>query len=153
MFDWLGDNAWAAWLSASILLAVAEMASMDLILIMLAAGAVVGMLTAVIGLPVAIQVIAASVTALAALALVRPAMAKRLHGGPELALGHGKLVGKQGVCIERITTHEHGRIKLAGEIWTAEPYDESVVIEVGQTVDVLEIRGATAIVHPIPELP
>ena len=152
MLDWLGDNAWAAWLSASILLAMAELASMDLILIMLAAGAVVGMLTALIGLPVAIQVIAASVTALAALALVRPAMAKRLHGGPELALGHGKLVGKQGVCVERITTHEHGRIKLAGEIWTAEPYDESVVVEVGQTVDVLEIRGATAIVHPLPEL-
>ena len=152
MLDWLGDNAWAAWLSASILLAVAEMASMDLILIMLAAGGVVGMLAALIGLPVAIQVIAASVTALAALALVRPAMAKRLHGGPELALGHGKLVGKQGVCTERISIHDPGRIKLAGEIWTAQPYDESVVIEPGQTVDVLEIRGATAIVHPLPEL-
>jgi len=150
--DWLSDNAWAAWLAASILLSVAELASMDLILIMLAAGAVVGMAAAIIGLPVAIQVIGASVTALAALSLIRPAMTRRLHGGPDLALGHGKLVGKQGVCTERITTHEPGRIKRAGEIWTAEPYDETVVIEPGQTVDVLEIRGATAIVHPLPEL-
>ena len=153
MFDWLGDNAWAAWLSASILLAVAEMASMDLILIMLAAGAVVGMVVSFFPVPVAVQVIAASGAALAALALVRPAMAKRLHGGPELALGHGKLVGKQGICTERISIHDPGRIKLAGEIWTAEPYDDTVVIEPGQTVDVLEIRGATAIVHPLPELP
>ncbi len=153
MMDWLSDNAWGAWLAAAIVLSVAEMASMDLILIMLAGGAVVGMLAAIIGLPVAIQVIAGSVSALALLALIRPAMAKRLHGGPELSLGHGKLVGKQGVCTERITVHDPGRIKLAGEIWTAEPYDEHVVIEPGQTVDVLEIRGATAIVHPVPELP
>lgn len=150
--DWMRDHAWETWLALSIVLGVAELASMDLILLMLAGGALVGVLAAVLGLPFAIQVIAASVSAVAALALVRPAVAKRLHGGPELALGHGKLVGKQGVCTERISQYQPGRIKLAGEIWSAQPYDETVVIEPGQTVDVLEIRGATAIVHPLPEL-
>jgi membrane protein implicated in regulation of membrane protease activity len=150
--DWIGDHAWQAWLALSILLGVAELASMDLILLMLAAGALVGMVAAMATLAGPLQVILASAAALAALALVRPTIAKRLHGGPDLALGHGKLVGKQAVVTERITAMEPGRIKLAGEIWTAEPYDETVTIEPGRMVDVLQIRGATAIVHPLPEL-
>ena len=43
-----------------------------------------------------------------------------------------------------------GRIRLAGEIWSAAPYDENLTIEPGETVEVFEIRGATAYVHPVP---
>ena len=150
--DWFRDHAWETWLALSILLGVAELASMDLILLMLAGGALIGMVAAVVGLGVPIQVVLASAAALAALALVRPTIVRRLHSGPDLALGHGKLVGKQALVTERITAMAPGRIKLAGEIWTAEPYDETVTIEPGRMVDVLQIRGATAIVHPLPEL-
>jgi membrane protein implicated in regulation of membrane protease activity len=150
--DWIRDHAWETWLALSIILGVAELASMDLFLLMLAVGALVGMVAATAGAPVALQVVLASVAAIAALALVRPTIAKRLQGGPDLSLGHGKLVGKQAVVTERITAMEPGRIKLAGEFWTAEPYDETVVIEPGRMVDVLQIRGATAIVHPLPEI-
>lgn len=152
MMDWLGDNAWAAWLSASILLLVAETLSMDAVLLMLAAGAAVGMLAALLGLAVPLQVILASVTAVAALALVRPSLVKRLHHGPELTLGHSKLIGRQGLVVERITSQEPGRIRLAGEIWSAQPYDETITIEPGETVDVMQIKGATALVHPVPRL-
>jgi membrane protein implicated in regulation of membrane protease activity len=150
--DWMRDHAWETWLALTLILGVAELASMDLVLLMLAGGALVGMLAALLGLPGVAQVILGSAAALAALALVRPTIARRLHGGPDLSLGHGKLVGKQGIVTERITAMEPGRIKLAGEIWTAEPYDESEIIEPGRMVDVLQIRGATAIVHPLPEL-
>jgi membrane protein implicated in regulation of membrane protease activity len=150
--DWIRDHAWETWLALSIMLGVAELASMDLILLMLAAGALIGMVAAVVGLAGPLQVIVASASALAALALIRPTIVRRLHGGPELSLGHGKLVGKQAVVTERITAMEPGRIKLAGEFWTAEPYDETVIIEPGRMVDVLQIRGATAIVHPLPEI-
>ena len=51
--DWLQEHAWETWLALTILLGVAEMVSLDLILIMLAAGAFVGMLTALLGLPIA----------------------------------------------------------------------------------------------------
>ena len=152
MMRWLGDHAWQAWLGTAIVLAGLEMLSLDLILIMLAAGAVVGMITAIAGLPVAVQILAAMATSVAALALVRPTMAKRMHGGPELSLGHGKLVGSQGTVTEEITALTPGRIKLAGEIWSALPYDERSTIQPGDTVEVLEIRGATAYVLLVPEL-
>jgi membrane protein implicated in regulation of membrane protease activity len=150
--DWLRDNLAAVWLGVAILLGVAELASMDLILMMLAAGALVGMLVALVGAGFAVSAIAAAVASVACLALVRPQLVKRLHSGPELSLGHGKLVGQQGVVTQRITGLEPGRIKLSGEIWSALPYDESLTIDPGSTVEVLQIRGATAYVHPVPSI-
>ncbi len=150
--DWLGDNQWAAWLALAAALGVAEMFSLDLILIMLAVGAIAGMLTGLLGGALVLQVLVAAGASVAMLALVRPGMVKRLHTGPELRLGHGKLVGQRGVVTERITSVEPGRIRLAGEIWSAAPYDEDLTIAPGETVEVFEIRGATAYVHPVPTL-
>ena len=149
--DWLSENSGprgSVWPS---LLGVAEMFSLDLILIMLAVGRVAGM---VAGLRSGPRSPCRSwwppATSVATLALVRPTLVKRLHGGPDLQVGHGKLVGKQGVVTERITGLEVGRVKVGGEIWSAAPYDETLIIEPGETVEVFEIRGATAYVHPMP---
>lgn len=150
--DWLSDHVAGVFLALAIMLGIAEMFSLDLILLMLALGALVGMATALLGAGFAVSAIAAAVASVACLAVVRPPLVKRLHSGPELSLGHGKLVGQQGVCTERITGLEAGRIKLAGEFWTAKPYDETLSIDPGSTVEVLEIRGATAYVHPVPSL-
>jgi membrane protein implicated in regulation of membrane protease activity len=150
--DWLRDNMWEAWLGLAILLGVAEMFSLDLILIMLAVGAIAGMVVAALDANAVVQVLVAAAAATGALALVRPNLVKKFHSGPELNLGHGKLVGQQGVVTQEITAQEHGRIKVGGEIWTAAPYDDSITIAPGETVEVFQIRGATAFVHPIPSL-
>jgi membrane protein implicated in regulation of membrane protease activity len=150
--DWIRDHLWETWLAISIALGVAEMFSLDLILAMLAAGAVIGMVTALLGLPIFVQVLAALAASTAMLAFVRPAFVKRLHGGPELSLGHGKLVGTRGLVTEEITGLAPGRIKAGGEIWTALPYDEHLRIAPGETVEILQIRGATAYVHPVATL-
>lgn len=150
--EWFRDHMWETWLGLAILLGVAEMFSLDLILMMLAVGAVAGMITAALDLNVAVQILAAAGASIAMLALVRPSMVKRLESGPPLQLGHDKLVGQQGVVTELVSAHEHGRIKLAGEIWTAAPYDDTLTIAPGEMVEVFQIRGATAYVHPIPRL-
>ena len=150
--DWIRDHLWETWLALSIGLGVAEMFSLDLILAMLAAGAVIGMVAALLGLPVFVQILAALAASPAMLAFVRPAFVKRLHGGPELSLGHGKLVGTRGLVTEEITGLAPGRIKAGGEIWTALPYDENLRIAPGETVEIFEIKGATAYVHPVPTL-
>ena len=150
--EWLSEHAWATWLGLTVLLAGAELVTMDLILIMLAAGALVGFVAAVLTLPVAVQVLAAAGASVAMLALLRPNLVKRLHHGPELRLGHGKLVGRQGIVTQDVSSMNPGRVRLSGEIWTAEPYDDTLTIAAGQTVEVLEIRGATAYVHPVPTL-
>ena len=146
---WVED--WQAWVGLAVLLGALELFSLDLILLMLAGGALLGMVAAIIGLPVVAQVLIALAGSVAALALVRPSVVKRLHGGPTLVLGHDALVGRQALVIERVSAHG-GQIKVGGDIWTARPYDEDLVIEPGATVDIFQIKGATALVHQVPEL-
>jgi membrane protein implicated in regulation of membrane protease activity len=147
--EWL--EGWQAWLSLAVLLGALELFSLDLILLMLAGGAVLGMVAALVGLPVIAQVLIALAGSVAALALVRPGVVKRLHSGPTLVLGHDALVGRQALVIDRVHAHG-GQIRIGGEVWTARPYDEDLVIEPGATVDIFAIKGATALVHQVPEL-
>ncbi len=147
--DWFHD--WQACLVHAIGLGAAELFSLDLMLLMLATGALAGMVAGLLALPVAVQIIAAVATSVGMLAFVRPSVVKRLHSGPELRLGHQALVGRQGIVVDEVSS-QGGQIKIGGEVWTARPYDENEVIEAGATVDVFEIRGATALVHKIPTL-
>ena len=150
--DWLNDHAWAAWLGIGAVLGVAEMFSLDLIFLMLAVGAMGGMVTAAFDAPVAAQVLVALGTSLATVTLLRPRLVARVHGGPSLSLGTTRLIGARGVVTAQITPTETGRVRLDGDVWSAAPYDAHLVIEPGETVEVLEIRGATAIVHPVARL-
>jgi membrane protein implicated in regulation of membrane protease activity len=146
-----GVQAWQVWLALAVLLGGLELVSLDLVLLMLAAGALVGAVTSLAGADVWLQVLAATAASAAALTVVRPSVVKRLHQGPTLVLGHEALVGKQGLVIEQVSC-QGGQVKINGEVWTARPYDEDLVIQPGARVDVLQIKGATALVHEIPEL-
>jgi membrane protein implicated in regulation of membrane protease activity len=150
--EWLGNHLWAAWLVLAVGLGVAEMVSLDLILIMVAVGAIVGAIAAGLSLPFVLQVLLAAGSSAAMLALVRPNLVQRLHSGPDLVTGTRKLVGQQGVVTEELSAHAPGRVKVAGEIWSACPYDDSLTIAPGEKVEVFAIRGATAYVHPVGEL-
>jgi membrane protein implicated in regulation of membrane protease activity len=150
--EWLGDHLWAAWLLLAVALGVAEMVSLDLILLMVAAGALVGALVALAGAPLILQVLLAAGASGAMLLLVRPSLVARLHDGPTLVSGHDRLVGQQGVVTEELSALNPGRVKVGGEIWSACPYDEGLTIPPGATVEVFAIRGATAYVHPVGEL-
>lgn len=147
MLDWLGNNGWAVWVGAAALLAIAELLSMDFVLLMLAFGALGGGATDALGAPVPVQVLVAVVVALGTLVFVRPSVVRRMHSGPELTMGHAALVGRKALVTEEVTSHA-GLVRLAGEVWTARPYDDGMTIPVGVTVDVFEIKGATAVVYP-----
>jgi membrane protein implicated in regulation of membrane protease activity len=150
--DWLSENAWSVWLGLTVALGAAEMLSLDFVLVMLAVGAGGGLVTALAGGSVVLQVAVAAITAVGMLAVVRPPVLRRLHTGPELTLGHSKLIGHSAVVTVEVTGLTPGRVRLDGEEWSVSPYDESLTIAPGETVEVFEIRGATAFVHPVPTL-
>jgi membrane protein implicated in regulation of membrane protease activity len=147
MDGFLGDNQWVLWLAASVGLAAAELLSLDLILLMLAVGALGGALVAALQGPVILQMLVALGISLGMLTLVRPSVVRRMHGGPELTTGHAALVGRQAVVLETVDART-GRIKLRGQVWSARSVDESVIVP-GSTVDVYEIDGATAVVYQV----
>lgn len=146
--DWLSENLWAVWLSAGLALGIAELFSMELILIMLATGAFAGMLLALLGAPFAIQALCAAGVSVAMLAFLRKPMTRRLHAGPDLATGPTRLVGERAVVTAEITNLMTGQIRLAGETWTAST-DANWVLKPGEPVEVVQIDGATACVKPV----
>jgi membrane protein implicated in regulation of membrane protease activity len=54
-------------------------------------------------------------------------------------------VGKTATVVDRVDA-EGGCVKLEGEMWSAKAYLDDEVIEPGARVQVMEIRGATALV-------
>jgi membrane protein implicated in regulation of membrane protease activity len=144
--DWLSDHMWESWLGLAVVFGVLELISLDLFLAMLAGGALIGAVTALLGGPFALQVILASVSSIALLGLLRPNIVRRLHTGPDLRTGAEALIGKRATVLRELAHGTPGRVKIGGEEWTAEPYDEDDRIEAGEVVDVVQIRGATALV-------
>jgi len=112
---------------------------------MLAVGAVAAAVVAGLGGDAVMQVAVFAVVSVALIAVVRPIAARHRSQRPQLATGVEALKGKQAVVLERVDG-SGGRIKLAGEVWSARALNSELAYEVGQEVDVVDIEGATAIV-------
>lgn len=139
--------AWIVWLIVAAALGVAELLTTTFALGIIAVAALVaagvGGLHA--GLP--FQLLAFVVAAGAGLGFVLPVARRHVKQPPLLRTGTAALIGKTARVLEEVTA-QGGRVRIGGEIWTARPYDESLVIPVGAAVDVMQIEGATALVYP-----
>jgi membrane protein implicated in regulation of membrane protease activity len=136
---------WLIWLIAAGVFAIAEVLSLDLILIMCAGAAVVTAGVAALGAPLTLQAAVFALVAVGLLFVVRPAAQRHMLSTPHTATGVQALVGKQAVVLRTVDAHD-GLVKLHGEEWSARSFDPHQVLEAGRTVDVMEIKGATALV-------
>jgi len=138
-------DAWVWWLVGAAALGIPLVVTAMPEFGMLAVGAVAAAVTAGLGFDVVAQVLAFVVVSVALVAVVRPIAARHRSQRPQLVTGVEALKGRQAVVLERVDA-SGGRIKLAGEVWTARALDSDRAYEVGQEVDVVDIEGATAIV-------
>ena len=88
-------------------------------------------------------------SAIVVLAL-RPVAHRHRRLPPPIRTGAAALVGRTAMVLERIANDEGvGCVRIdGGEVWTARSFDDDEVIEAGERVEVVEIRGATALVMP-----
>ena len=146
--DWLGDNSWAIWLSLAFLLGIAEIMSLDLVLIMLAVGALAGAGVAVIAPSLWwLQILVASGISIMMLLLLRPTLLAKVRNMPGYRSSSAKMVGSSGVATSQIDK-SGGEIKVDGQSWSARPYSSDLVIEQGTEIEVYEIDGVIAVVYP-----
>ncbi|MEU5348158.1 MULTISPECIES: NfeD family protein [unclassified Streptomyces] len=138
-------DAWVWWLIAAVGLGIPLVVTAMPEFGMLAVGAVAGAVTAGLGGGVVLQVVVFAAVSVALIAVVRPVATRHRSQRPQLATGIDALKGKQAVVLERVDS-SGGRIKLAGEVWSARALDTGRAYEAGEEVDVVEIEGATAIV-------
>jgi membrane protein implicated in regulation of membrane protease activity len=146
--DWLGENSWAIWLSLAFLLGIAEIMSLDLVLIMLAVGALAGAAVAVVAPTLWwLQILVAAGISVMMLLLLRPTLLAKVRNMPGYRSSADKMVGSSGVAISQIDK-SGGEIKVDGQSWSARPYSSDVVIEQGTEIEVYEIDGVIAVVYP-----
>jgi membrane protein implicated in regulation of membrane protease activity len=144
MIDWIQDHAAASFLGLAVVLALVELVSLDLVLLMFAVGAVAAAIVVATGGPIWLGIAVLAIVSLLLLFVVRPSIVAKLHGGPTLTTGHATLVGRDAVVVEPVD-RRGGRIQLAGELWSARAADDSTY-DTGAEVLVTRIDGATAVV-------
>jgi membrane protein implicated in regulation of membrane protease activity len=133
------------WLLAGVLLAIAELFTLDFVLIMLATGALAAAAAGIV-FPLPVQLVVFAVVSALGLSAVRPAIRRHLHRGADPAvMGLEALEGAEATVIEQVA-EGRGMVKIGGELWSARPYDSTQVIDAGAQVRVVEVKGATALV-------
>ena len=138
-------DAWVWWLIGAVGLGIPLVMTAMPEFGMFAVGAVSAAVVAALGGGIVAQVLVFVVVSVALIAVVRPIAARHRNDRPQLATGIDALKGRQAVVLERVDS-SGGRIKLAGEIWSARTLDEGQSFDPGQQVDVVDIDGATAVV-------
>jgi membrane protein implicated in regulation of membrane protease activity len=138
--------AWIVWVLVAVGLAVGEVLTLAFLLGLLAPAALLAALVAAVGGGAALQILAFILGSLAMLGLVRPIARRHLRTPARLRTGTAALVGQRGLVLERVDA-DGGQVRIGGEVWTAHAWDERQVIEPGARVEVIEIKGATALVH------
>lgn len=146
--DWFGTHLWVLWLSLALLLATAEMLTLDFTLLMLASGALAAALVAV-ALPAAwwVQLLVGLAVAVLMLFVLRPTLLRRVRELPGYRSALSRMVGSVGVVTQEVTV-QGGEVKVAGMTWSARSVEPGVRLALGEEVEVYEIDGVTAVVYP-----
>jgi membrane protein implicated in regulation of membrane protease activity len=142
-------GSWVLWTIIAAGFTLGELHTNSFYLAPFAVGGAIAAVLAAAGAGGLVAVIAFIAAAILFLLLLRPLAARRHRNAPELRTGAAALVGQPALVLERIANREGvGTVRIGGEVWTARAYVADEVIPAGEEVEVVEIRGATALVMP-----
>jgi membrane protein implicated in regulation of membrane protease activity len=141
-------DVWIIWLVAACVLGIGEMHQGGFYLAPFATGAALATIVSLLGVDAGLSAIVFVASSAMVFGTLRPVARRHRRLPPSIRTGAAALVGRPAVVLERIANDEGvGCVKIdGGEVWTARSYDEDEVIPVGEHVEVVEIRGATALV-------
>ncbi|MDP9344140.1 MAG: NfeD family protein [Actinomycetota bacterium] len=141
-------DAWVIWLVVAVVFAVAEMVNLSFYLFPFAIGAAGAAVVALAGGGAVLAWPVFAVLTAVSFGVVRPIAKRHVSMPPQIRTGTAALVGRTAVVLERVDNDaDTGRVRLEGEVWSARAYDDEHVFDEGTRVQVLEIKGATALVH------
>ena len=140
-------DEWVLWMVVACAFAVGEILTTGFFLAPFAVGALLAAGASALGTGGVATWLVFLVSSVLLFAFVRPIARRHRRMPPQLRTGTAALVGRQALVLERIANEEGvGCVKIDGEVWSARAYDDDRVIDAGRGVEVLEIRGATALV-------
>jgi membrane protein implicated in regulation of membrane protease activity len=140
-------EGWLFWLLVAVIFGIGEIATTGLFLGPFAIGAALAVLVDAVGAPFVVDLAVFLVVSVVVLAALRPVARRHMRQPARLRTGTAALVGHTARVLERIDNDaDLGQIRLDGEVWRARAFDDDEVFEPGARVQVIEIRGVTAVV-------
>ena len=140
-------DVWIIWLIAAGVLGVGEMHQGGFYLAPFALGAAIAAIVSLLGAGAAVSAVVFVAASAIVFATLRPVARRHRQLPPSIRTGAAALVGRPAIVLERIANDEGvGCVRIGGEVWTARSYDDDEVFDAGERVEVVEIRGATALV-------
>ena len=136
---------WVIWLIAAAIFGLGEIATTGFFLAPFAGGALVAAVLAAVGAGAVLTWAVFVVASVALLGALRPLALSHRRQPARLRTGTAALVGRSGTVVEQVAL-DRGCVRIDGDVWTARPYDDDETYEPGQRVQVIEIRGATALI-------
>jgi membrane protein implicated in regulation of membrane protease activity len=136
------------WIIAAVVLGAIELFTGTLVLAMVGVGAVLAGVAAALGAPFWLQVVLFGAGSVASIVGLRPFLKQALESGGDQSprpFGPRAITGAEARVIEKVDL-SGGLVEIAGDNWTAYPLEPDQALEPGETVTVVEIKGATVIV-------
>lgn len=148
---------WIAWLVIGIALIIAEVFTLGFFLLWFGIGALAAAVAGMLGAPFIIQFAVFAGVSIALTAMSRTIFAKYLSHSDEdtLKMGIDALPGQIGtVTVPSKGALHEGAVKVYGSTWTAFPIDGESLLEEGEKVEVVSIKGSSIYVRRVTkELP
>jgi membrane protein implicated in regulation of membrane protease activity len=137
---------WLLWALLAVALAVGELLTPGLFFLgPVALAAAAATLASLLGAGAIGSLLVFIGGSLASLGVLRPIARRHLRLPALSRTGTDALVGRRALVTQRVDAHG-GRVRIGGEEWSARAYVDDQVLVEGQTVDIIQIEGATALV-------
>lgn len=133
------------WIVLGAVLAVAEIFTATLFLMMFAVGAAAAAAAAALGAPVSLQAgVFVAVSALTVAAL-RPSLRRHLTRPDPVSMAMGSMQGASAVVVEPVGA-DQGMVRIGGELWQARSLENSGTYSSGERVAIVGIDAGVAVV-------
>lgn len=139
------------WLIVIVVFVAMELSTVTLTSIWFAAGGLAALFVAMLGGNLPVQIIAFLIVAFGLLALTRKWSDKFLDGKKQ-STNADRAIGETVRVTERVSNLDRtGRAIVHGQDWTVRTEDDDTIIEKGELVRVLQIKGVKLIVEKVEE--
>ena len=145
----MGGFEWVIWAALIVVFVAIAMLTAEIEFMLLALGALGGLVADLLGAPWWLATIVAAVIAVLGTFLLRPRLLHLLQRSSDPAKSNiDAIVGSSGRVLTQVSP-TGGQVKLAnGETWSARIPEHSVAVPPGTEVRVLAVDGASVIIEP-----
>lgn len=144
------DYLWIVWITAGVVLAIAEAFTLGFVLLWFGVGALVAGALALLGAGVGLQMAAFLVVSIGLTVASRTIFERVFfrNQGPGMKTGMASLPGQIGTVVEPSRgALSEGAVKVFGSTWTAYPAEGEEPLEAGDRVSVDRVEGAVIYVR------